>query len=74
MCDFETDTHTGVHQPNHVEVDVLKIGDRGATHDYEKRLKTSFGINGYGCDVKFCDWLFSDENCNSSVIAHNGAG
>ena len=33
-----------------------------------------FGINGYDCSTKFCDWLFTPENRNSTVIAHNGAG
>ena len=54
VYDFETDTHTGIHKPNHVGVDVLLV-DEGQTHGYETCLKHSFGVNGYGCDVKFCD-------------------
>ena len=44
------------------------------THDYNKCLKLQFGINGYDCDTKFCNWLFTANNRNSTVIAHNGAG
>ena len=73
VYDFETDTHTDIHKPNHVEIDVLRI-DSKLTHNYEDCLIDSFGINGYGCEAKFCDWLFTEENKNSTVIAHNGAG
>ena len=73
IYDFETDTHTDIHIPNHVEVDIIKI-DKDDTHNYKDCLINKFGINGYGCDVKFCDWLFTEENSNSTVIAHNGAG
>ena len=73
IYDFETDTHTGVHKPNHVEVDILKI-DEQQTHGYNNCLIDSFGINGYKCEEEFCDWLFTKENQNSTVIAHNGAG
>jgi hypothetical protein len=73
IYDFETDTHTNIHTPNHVEVDVLKI-DEGLTHNYESCLVESFGIPGYNCEAKFCDWLFNERNSNSTVIAHNGAG
>jgi hypothetical protein len=34
----------------------------------------SFGFNGYDCAKKFCDWLFTDENRDATVMAHNGAG
>jgi hypothetical protein len=71
--DFETDTHTNIHKPNHVEVDILQI-DENETHDYDKCLKHSFGINGYNCTKEFCDWLFTVENSDATVIAHNGAG
>ncbi len=73
IYDFETDTHTDIHIPNHVEIDILKI-DETQSHKYENCLINSFGFNGYGCDEKFCDWLFTTENSNSTVIAHNGAG
>ena len=73
ICDFETDTSTGIHICNHVEVDVLRV-DKAQTHEYQKCLKKSFGINGYGCETAFCDWLFTEENQGSTVIAHNGAG
>ena len=73
VFDFESDTHTNIHEPNHVEVDVLEI-DQGQTHNYEKCLETSFGFNGYDCCEKFCDWLFTKENRDVTVMAHNGAG
>ncbi len=73
VFDFETDTHTDIHKPNHVEVDILQI-DEMETHNYEDCLIHSFGINGYGCEAKFCEWLFTEENRDSTVIAHNGAG
>jgi hypothetical protein len=43
IYDFETDTHTDIHKPNHVEVDVLQI-DENETHDYNNCLLKSFGI------------------------------
>ena len=70
---FETDTHTDIHKPNHVEIYVLQVDD-GKTHDYNNCLIKSFNFNGYNCDNEFCDWLFTEENSNSTVIAHNGAG
>ena len=73
IYDFETDTHTNIHKPNHVEVDVLQI-DENLTHNYQDCLTKSFGIPGYNCEDKFCDWLFTDEHINSTVIAHNGSG
>jgi hypothetical protein len=48
IYDFETDTDTSIHKPNHVEVDVLKIDDT-LTHQYDKCLVKQFGINGYNC-------------------------
>ena len=38
IFDFETDTHTGIHMPSHVEVAVLEV-DPCETPDYEKCLK-----------------------------------
>jgi succinate dehydrogenase/fumarate reductase flavoprotein subunit len=32
------------------------------------------GFNGYNCTTEFCDWLFTEENSDATVIAHNGAG
>ena len=73
IYDFETDTHTDIHKPNHVEVDILQV-DEDQTHNYDKCLIKKFGISGYRCEAEFCDWLFNGENNNSTVIAHNGAG
>ena len=70
IYDFETDTHSLTHVPNHVEAAVLTVSD---DHTYENSLVTTFSANGYGCEQKFCDWLYS-ENENCTVIAHNGAG
>ena len=56
IYDFETDTSTDIHKPNHVEIDVLKIDNE---HSYESCLQENFKINGYGCETKFCDWLFT---------------
>jgi G:T-mismatch repair DNA endonuclease (very short patch repair protein) len=71
--DYETDTHTLTHIPNHVEVDVLQI-DEHLTHEYDKCLIDRKSFPGYGCEDAFCDWLFTKENQNSTVIAHNGSG
>jgi hypothetical protein len=69
--DFETDTHTLTHKPNHCEVEVLKVHD---LHEYQKSLIASHSFSGYGCEHEFCEWLFQSTNYNSTVIAHNGAG
>ena len=71
IYDFETDTHTLTHKPNHVEVSVLKVNE---SHTYDSCLVSSTYFNGYGCEDKLCDWLFDKSNANSTVIAHNGAG
>lgn len=34
----------------------------------------SFGINGYDCNDKVCDWLFTANNTDATVFAHNGSG
>ena len=60
-------------QINKLKVDILKIDDE-QTHNYENCLIESFGINGYDCEKKFCDLLFTEENQGATVIAHNGAG
>ena len=52
---------------------MLKI-DQAQGHRYEDCLRESLGFSGYGCEAKFCDWLFTDSNEHSTVIAHNGAG
>ena len=39
VFDFETDTHTLTHVPNHVEVDISTI-DMWLTHEYNKCLKS----------------------------------
>ena len=69
--DFETDTSTLTHVPNHVEIAVLQVSD---DHDYANSLVDTCFFNGYGCETKVCDCLFTPENSSSTVIAHNGAG
>lgn len=73
MFDFETYKHIDINKPNHVEIDILQI-DKLETHNYGDCLFHSLGINGYGCEANFCDWLFTEKNADSTVIAHNGAG
>ena len=72
IYDFEADVHTLTHMPNHVEADVLQVDKNNNT--YEDCLTDTFRHNGYDALEKFCDWLFTDENYNSTVIAHNQAG
>ena len=71
--DFETDTSTLTHRPNHVEIDCVEV-DPELTHEYDKCLRQSLAFNGYDCNERFCEWLFTKENTGSAVIAHNGAG
>jgi hypothetical protein len=49
----------------------MKI-DKEQTHDYDQCLVKSLAFEGYNCTKQFCDWLFTEENKNSTVIAHNG--
>ena len=60
IYDFETDTSTDIHKPNHVEIDILQM-DETLTHTYESCLQKNFKISGYGCETKFCDWLFTQK-------------
>ena len=71
IYDFETDTHTNVHKTNLCIASVLKMSD---DNDYDKSLESTVTFEGYDCCDKFCDWLFSKENSNSTVFAHNQAG
>ena len=72
IYDFESDVHTLIHKPNHVEADVLQVDKNNNT--YEDCLANTFRHNGYDAVEKFCDWLFTKENENSTVVAHNRAG
>ncbi len=69
--DFETDTSSGVHKPNLCIAQVLNVDD---DHDYEKSLSETKIFEGYSCCKDFCDWLFTKESANSTVMAHNQAG
>ena len=62
-----------IHSPNHLEYDVLQI-DEEMTHEYDKCLITSSSFYGYNCVDDFCEWLFTEANRNTTVMAHNGAG
>ena len=72
IYDFEADVHTLTHMPNHVEADVLQVDKNNNT--YEDCVTNTFRHNGYDAVDKFCDWLFTAEHNNSTVIAHNQAG
>ena len=50
IYDFETDTHTLTHIPNHVEVSVLKVSD---DHSYDNSLVNKRTFPGYGCESAF---------------------
>ena len=39
-----------------------------------KVLSKKCHFNGYGCELEFFNWIFTSENPNSTVIAHNGSG
>ncbi len=71
IYDFETDTSSGIHKPNLCVAQVLNVDDE---HDYEKSLSETKVFEGYTCCKNFCDWLFTKENSDSTVIAHNQAG
>eukprot|EP00973_Karenia_brevis_P067494 9389052-Karenia_brevis.AAC.1 len=71
IYDFEADVASLTHKPNHVEAEVLTIGN---THNYEDCKQNTFSYSGYDVVNKFCDWLFTDEHNHSTVIAHNQAG
>jgi len=72
IYDFETDTHTNIHKPNYVSYDVLSIDENrqyscflissvSEYHEYNRRRINSGSFEGYGCEDKFCNWLFSEE-------------
>ena len=71
IYDFESDVHTLTHKPNHVDADVLTIGE---THGYDDCKHDTFTYSGYDVVNKFCDWLFTSKHSHSTVIAHNQAG
>ena len=71
VYDFEADVHTLTHKPNHVDVDVLTVGN---THNYADCKHDTFTYSGYDVVDKFCDWLFTSHHSHSTVIAHNQAG
>ena len=73
IYDFETDTSTLTHRPNHVEYDKLFI-DKRKKLDYEECLIDVGKFNGYDCTDEFCNFLFSGACNGYTVIAHNGAG
>ena len=49
---FETDTHTGIHKPNHVEIYIIQ-SDTGQTHKYDECLIDTVCINAYDRDNKY---------------------
>ena len=71
VWDAETDTSTLTHRPNLIKVDVLKVDE---FHNYRNSLLYKKTFEGYNCCDDFCNWLFSEENAYSTVLAHNGGG
>jgi len=71
IWDAETDTSSLVHKPNLIVVNVLEAD---MFNSYDRSLINSLTFTGYNCCDEFCNWLFSKENANSVVIAHNGSG
>ena len=72
IYDFEADVHTLTRMPNHVEADMLQVDENN--NAYEDCLTNTFRHNGYDVVDEFCDWLFTSENYNNTVSAHNQAG
>ena len=71
IYDFEADVHSLTHKPNHVDADVLTIGD---THDYKDCEHDTFTYSGYDVVDQICNWLFTSKHSHSTVIAQNQAG
>ena len=71
VYDFETDTHTNIHKPNLCEVTILNVSN---DHDYRHSKGQQLSFEGYNCANDFCNWLFSEENSDSTVFAHNQSG
>ena len=71
VYDFECDTSTLTHIPNHVEADVIITEP---SHDYNECVKEQFSHSGYDTLNVFCSWLFQKTHANSTVIAHNQSG
>jgi hypothetical protein len=71
IWDSEADTSSGIHRPNLIVADILRVDD---SHEYEKSFREKKIFEGYDCLKEFCLWLFSEENANSTAIAHNQAG
>ena len=55
-----------------MEIDILMVDDE-KTHEYDECLIDQLSFTGYGCGDKFCEWLSTKSNSNSTAIAHNGA-
>jgi hypothetical protein len=79
--DFETDTSKKLkedgsvllHQVMHVEADIIKVS-YNHIYIYEDSLINTFSFTGYDCCNDSCKWLFSKDNKDSTIMAHNGAG
>ena len=71
MYDFEADVHSLTHKPNHVDADVLTIGD---THDYNDCKHDTFTYSGYDVVDQVCSWLFTSKHSHSTIISHKQAG
>ena len=49
----------------------MKLDD---LHNYRNSFLCKKTFEGYNCYDEFCNWLFSEENAYSTVLAHNGGG
>ena len=57
--DCEADVSNNTHKPNHVDADLLMIGDN---HNYEECKLDTYAYSGYDVVNRLCSWLFRNEN------------
>ena len=63
--------HTKTHIPNHVDADILFVD---GSNDYNQRKQDTYTYSGYDAVDKFCNWLFTSQHLQPTVMAHNQAG
>ena len=72
IYDYGCDVHQKTHEPNHVEAEVLITHSK--TCKNEECLGERFPFSGYDVVDEICNWLFTAERSNSTIVTHNGAG